>query len=245
MFRHLRFPLVLCSFLVVCVFFVPSAHAQEDERVLRWIEEVVLRPEFGGSGKVCSRWVRSPSLSFFGATVEQEKLVAETVAHLNQTLAETPIQQIKLLKSNNTNADILVYFAPLKEFPVFAQKHNFRYVEGNYGYFWTFWNPGHEIERAYVLLASDKLQGKKLRHFALEEITQTLGLSNDSPIFPDSIFYAKGDDGGNAQQLSDLDKKLIRFFYNHVRPGAREAELRAAYWKYWPSRNGVKSLFLT
>jgi hypothetical protein len=96
-----------------------------------------------------------------------------------------------------------------------------------------FWNQEYAIQRAIVLLAADKLQGHSLRHFALEEITQALGLASDSPRLADSIFYASGPDGGDAQHLSDLDAQLITFFYNHVRPGARPAEVRRLFQRHW------------
>lgn len=232
-FRYLS---LLSSFLVVCLFVISPANAHPDEKILLWVEEVILGPEFGGAGKVCSRWAKGPSLSIFGATPQQEEVVVGAVVHLNYTLAQTPIKQIVLLKANDTDADIRIYFAPLKELPTFAEKHNFYYAAGNWGYFWTFWNYQHEIERGFVLLASDRLKDKQLRHFALEEITQVLGLSNDSPIFPESIFYAMGNDGGNAQQLSKLDKKLITFFYNHILPGAKQADVRTAFKQYWPKQ---------
>lgn len=201
--------------------------------VLRWVEGVTLGPEFGGGGKVCSRWVTAPTLSVFGGGDVQRKVVEDVLAHLNETLAETPIKKVELLPPDDESASVRVYFAPLAEFPSLAKKHNFKYVEGNWGYFWTFWR-NNEINRAYVLLATDKLRGDTLRHFALEEITQTLGLMNDSPESPDSVFYSKWGDGGGAQQLSELDRKLIVFFYNHVRPGDGPAQVRAAYREHWP-----------
>ena len=204
-----------------------------DDPVLRWVEGVTLGPEFGGAGKVCSRWVTTPTLSVFGGDDAQRKVVAEVLDHLNEALADTPIKKVELLPPGDESATVRVYFAPLGEFHALAKKHKFKYVEGNWGYFWTFWS-NNEINRAYVLLASDKLGGTALRHFALEEITQTLGLSNDSPMFPDSLFYSKGSDGGNAQRLTELDRKLLVFFYNHVRPGDGPAEVRAAYREHWP-----------
>jgi hypothetical protein len=98
-------------------------------------------------------------------------------------------------------------------------------------------NHNYEIKQAFVFLAADKLRGKHLRHFALEEITQALGLANDSSIFADSIFYARGPDGGDAQRLSALDKQLIRFFYNHVQPGAQSREIRRAFQNHWEGTN--------
>jgi len=160
-------------------------------------------------------------------------VMAETVAQLNKTLAKTSIKKITLLAPNSANANIRVYFAPIEHFPRVAKFHGFRYVQGNWGYFWTFWNRRNEINRAYVLLATDKLKGASLRHFALEELTQSLGLSNDSSQFRDSIFYSGRDGGGTAQQLSPADRRLIIFFYNHVRPGTKGDELRALLRRHW------------
>jgi hypothetical protein len=75
-----------------------------------------------------------------------------------------------------------------------------------------------------------------MRHTALEEITQSLGLANDSPAFRDSIFYELRDDYGSAEQLSPLDKRLIHFFYNHVRPGDRGDQFHAAWERHWPAK---------
>ncbi len=220
---------LILIFLCLAGYANPSVQAQSSDRLARWVEKVTLGPEYGGGGKVCSRWVKTPKLSVFGATSEQQKVVASSLAHLNETLANTPIKRIELLSPNDSGANILVYFAPQRELPDLAKKHGFKYVEGNWGYFWTFWNR-HKIHRAIVLLASDKLKGKLLRHFTLEEITQSLGLSNDSAIFSNSIFYAGW---SYTQHLSELDKKLIIFFYNHIQPGAKLRDVQVAFKKHW------------
>jgi hypothetical protein len=63
----------------------------------------------------------------------------------------------------------------------------------------------------FVLLATDKLSGKTLRHFTFEELTQALGLARDSSLFSDSVFFANGADGGSAQELAALDRRLVTF----------------------------------
>jgi hypothetical protein len=218
---------------------VPSLEAQTQnaaEYQLAWVEEVILGPEYGGSGEICSRWVRTPTLSVFGADQEQEKVVREAVQHLNQTLGATPIRQIMLLYPENDRADILVYFAPLKKFPSIASRHRFAYTKGNLGYFWTWWNARNEIYRGVVLISSDVIDTRRLRHYVLEEITQVLGLSNDSPRFYESIFYSYHSDGGTAQWLCNEDKQLIHFFYNYLPPGAGKADVQAAFQRHWPRR---------
>ena len=106
-------------------------------------------------------------------------------------------------------------------------------MDGNSGYVYTFWNRDYEIYKAIVLLATDRLRGRSLRHFTFEEVTQSLGVLNDSPLFPDSIFFASDADGGGATTLSPLDRDLVRFFYTHVSPGDQQPELDAAFDAYW------------
>ena len=223
---------LLSACLTAALFTVPAARAAEDP-VLRWIEDVILGPEYGGTGAICARWVRSPSLSVLEGTETERRVVAACLVEINEALAKTPVRKIRIDRPGNPRADIVVYCVPHEQFPALARRHGFSYVEGNLGYFWTFWNERHEIQSGVVLLASDRLAGQSLRHFALEEITQVLGLSGDSPVFVESIFYSQGPDGGKAERLSALDQELIEFYYQRITPGSRTAEVRIASWRYW------------
>ena len=139
----------------------------------RWIDQVCSGPEFGTTA-VSAKWGSSPSLSVFGANREQHRIVEDVVSELNEVLQETPLKKIRLLEPNKS-AGIRVYFAPIRKFPDLAKNTIFEYVRGNQGYFYVFWSGGYRINRAYVLLASDKLHGARLKHFALEEINTVVG----------------------------------------------------------------------
>ena len=229
--RRLRIARVAALALVSTFLAVRMGAA--DDPVLEWIEDVVLGPEYGGSGAIASRWVRAPVLKLVEGSTEDRRVVEACVAEINSALARTPIREIVLARTGVAGADILVYSVPLHRFPELARRHGFQYVEGNLGFFWTFWNERHEIQSAVVLLASDRLSETALRHIALVEITQSLGLSGDSPVFPESVFFSRDDDGGAAEHLSALDRQLIDFFYRYLSPGARTAEVRIAYWRHW------------
>lgn len=89
------------------------------------------------------------------------------------------------------------------------------YVEGNSGMFNYNWEESGEITAITVGIASE-LDGRQLRHFVLEEITQSLGLKNDVPD-SSSIF-----DGGTSVQTtySALDRQIIGFHCSTaVNPG--------------------------
>ena len=199
-------------------------------QVKLWAEEVTLGPEYGGTGEVTSRWVTSPTLSVMQGTATERVHLEELVPQLSSLIA--PLK-IEVVSNGDTNANIEVYFTTLAAFDSIAQSKGFPYVAGNWGYFYTNWNTAHEIEKAYVLLAVDMIPSADLRHFTFEETTQSLGLSSDSAIFPESVFFANGSDGGNATELSTLDQHLVKFFYTSVQPGDGKAVLDAAFDASW------------
>ena len=159
------------------------------------------------------------------ASQQNVSIVEECIKEINGAIHGTSISNIKLVEKDDSDADILVYFTKLRDFPKVAKKHNFKYTKGNLGYFWTFWNASNEITKAIVLISSDQLEGKLLKHYTLEEITQSLGLSNDSNEFKDSIFYANP---SNTTQLSKSDKLLLKFAYTHLKPGMNQREVEKA-----------------
>lgn len=208
--------------------------APPDQRTVRWLQEVLLGPEYGGDGRLCTRWTHQPTLSTYYANPEQSELVADLVGELNDVLAQTSIEGIALLPPQDNAADIRVYFVPLARFRSLSAELGFPYSGRDHGYFWGFWDHSHRLQQAHILLATDILKGRHLRHFALEEITQSLGPMSDSAIYPDSAFYANGRDGGDAQHLSALDRKALYLLYAWLRPGDGRDELLAAARDHWP-----------
>ena len=66
------------------------------------------------------------------------------------------------------------------------------------------------IERVIVIINSDQPEERR-RRVIVEEITQAMGLVNDSRWYPDSRFYQ----GGSARYgLADIDEALIRLLYD-------------------------------
>ncbi len=219
-------------------FAVPMAMANAqgvlDQKTVRFVSDVICHNEFKVQGEwQTNRWNKSPTLSTFGPDSHHPTVIANVVKQINECLPDQ--YQIELLEPNNTDAHIKVYFVALSEFPTVAKEHEIRYVDGNMGFFDVSWNNRFEIQKASILIAHDKLRGRRLHHFVLEEITQSLGLSGDSKRFEDSVFYEDQSKGeyGTTSRLSKLDKKTIRFFYTHVKPGSHPIEVGIQMARHW------------
>ncbi len=234
--RAFRIP-VTSLFALTIWFLLPlpaMAQPNLDTQTIRFVADVLCGTEFGENGeKLCSRWAKAPTLSTFGSGSHHPTVVANVINQINGCL---PVQlQIKLLDPNDTAADIKIYFVPLKDFGSVAKENGFEYISNNLGFFEVRWNGNYEIVRANVLIADDKLRGRRLHHFLLEEVTQSLGLAGDSKRFRDSIFYEdpSKNEFGNATQFSELDRKLIRFLYANVEPGTQPVELGVQLARHW------------
>ena len=211
----------------------PAAESSPHEKEVRWSYEILFGSEFKNTWKGCRRWVFSPTLSAYSHDPAHHALTRDIIIHLNQVLADSPIRHIRLLPPNDYRANIKVHFAPLAQFPKLSAEAGFEVVDDNLGFFWLSWNKRNHIIRSTILLASDKLESEALRHFAYEEITQSLGLPNDSNLFRDSIFYAGDFKKGDPTALTERDTRLIQLLYNHLTPGDPLKKIADTITTFW------------
>ncbi|MEM7145441.1 MAG: DUF2927 domain-containing protein [Verrucomicrobiota bacterium] len=202
-----------------------------------WSQQILRISEFKNTWRPVRRWIFSPSLSAFSNNPNHHALTRDIVATLNQPLANTPIKQIRLLPPNDYRANIKVHFVPLAQFPDIAKSLGMDAPADNFGLFWITRNARNQIIRATVALATDKLEDKALRHFACEEITQSLGLPNDSKLYRDSIFYAGDFKDGDPLTLTHRDTQLIDLLYNHLSPGDSPQKTHTAITNFWRNKN--------
>jgi len=67
----------------------------------------------------------------------------------------------------------------------------------------------------------------KRSHLIREELTQSLGLMDDSYAYPDSIFYQEWT---ATQEYSDIDRKLIEMLYlEETRPGMSREQVESIF----------------
>jgi hypothetical protein len=213
---------------------VPPPPAPSEDRTLvrRWLTEVTLGTEFGGASTVVRRFTSGVRVSVMKGGNTGRKELEAAVAALDGLLRPTGVP-VELVADGDPTAKIKVFYAAQAEFPSIGTDNGFTYVEGNAGYFHAFWNSDFEIDRVFVLLASDKLSGDSLRHFTFEELTQSFGPARDSDLYSDSVFFADGSDGGSATQLSGLDRKLVTFLYTQLRPGDDQLKVQRAFDQHW------------
>lgn len=185
----------------------PITRAWTDEEI-DYFEEIAFGAEYGDSVPNIVKWVNDVRIKVIGRPTDEDR------ATLNQVIKElNELVQGITITLNSSNNNVEMYFVPESDFSRYES--NYRPV--NYGFFWYWWNRNYEIDRARVLISSTKLTQRQRSHIIREEVTQMLGMAQDSYRYPESIFYQGWTETVN---YTELDKAVIRMLYQPaIRPG--------------------------
>ncbi len=200
-----------------------------EAKPLRFVEQVLLEAEYGQRSNTVVRWVKSPKIRVVGGTQEDMLAITALVDELNGLLDGTGVS---LTVARFGETDIKVIIAPLGDFPRLAQEHGLKYVEGNVGFGGSWINDHYELVSDVTLIAAE-LTGWERQATIVQEITQALGPANDSPLFPSSVFFERGEVGSTATRLAPIDRELLRFLHTHLRPGDDAEAVRWAFEQHW------------
>ncbi|MCD6049636.1 MAG: hypothetical protein K0Q55_1039 [Verrucomicrobia bacterium] len=233
--------LAITLFLTACASKPPTATVPHDFSAQKWLEarwimEVLTLGESGDRRLNVARWTKPVVMVANNGTEAQLSAVQQAFEEVRTAL--DGVHPFTLV-TNGTHlaktAPLRVYFAPLKEWPTMGKSWGLPAPlpdKGLDGVHFVRWNENVEIEAGIIVIA-DELDPKKLQHTMLEELYQAMGIRNDSGFFRDSIVYESGGDTGGQLHLSERDKKLIRFLYQHVPPGTLPGELARLIDEHW------------
>ena len=173
-----------------------------------YFKKIALSSEFSDNdnGVVC-HW--KSDLRIFVKGEKPDYLVAELnriVSELNEII--DPIDLVIVDNEDESNYQIL--FGSEQEYNNFKPGSK-EHTPNNWGLFII--NSGEEIRRGtmYVdIYRCESIEGQK--HLLREELTQSLGLTNDAFDYPESIFYQKWSE---TTEYAPIDRKLIEMLYNY------------------------------
>ncbi len=136
-------------------------------------------------------------------TLEDRAIIQRHVAALNEIPGVPDIS----IEADALNCNMTISFITQKEMNTITKDHN----EVAFGYTMIWWNYDAQITKAKIYIVRDRQKQIERQHTILEEMTQALGLMNDSARYDDSIFYIYYSD--SILRLSKMDWDLIRIHY--------------------------------
>ncbi|EKU98914.1 Protein of unknown function (DUF2927) [Leptolyngbya sp. PCC 7375] len=203
---------------------ITNMSVEQTNEILDYFYEVALSSEFGESTGKVIKWETDIKIFISGQyptylDVELTKIIDE----LNQ-LSES-IQLTRTASKEESN--YLIHFGSAAEYSDIEPNAK-PYVDDNWGLLWVYWDGNGEIYQGSmyvdVLRATDEDAQK---HILREELTQSLGLLNDSYKYPESIFYQKWTE---TTEYSAIDQQIIKILYSDkVKANMTQQELNAVF----------------
>lgn len=174
--------------------------------------EIALGSEYGSGGHI-RKWTDPVVVTVEGVPTDRDRqTLAQVIRELRQ-LTGHPI-------SEGANGNITIHFAPESQFAQIEPN----YRPQNMGFFWLWWQ-NFTINRAVILIASEGVTQTERSHLIREELTQSLGLAQDSDRYPGSIFYGRWTE---TTEYSPHDKGIIQTLYrDDIRPGMNRQQVEA------------------
>jgi len=173
-----------------------------DPAALDYFREIAGFSEFGGSGNgELHRWTGDLRIAVYGdPTLEDRTALAAVLDDLNGIIDTIEVTVV----ASDSNVDL--YFVPVDDFASIEPG----YVEGNMGYVYIWWDGDGSIYSGRVLISTTGLTPDERAHLIREELTQGLGLLNDSWDYSESIFYQGWTD---VTEYAPIDRVIIEMLY--------------------------------
>lgn len=186
---------------------------------LDYFYEIAFGSEYGNKTNVIHKWGKSEiKISIIGNPVE------EYIEKLNEIANElTDLTGISF-EIVDKSSDIKIYFINHSDFKTYIDNKNI--AENSWGYVYIWWDGGNEIYKGNIYIATDKGTIESQSHVIREELTQSLGLVNDSWEYCSSVFYQEG----RVQDYSNIDKAIIQLLYeSDIKSGMTKSQIQKLF----------------
>jgi hypothetical protein len=170
-----------------------------------YFAEIGLGAEFGSPSRLVRRWAEGPRVRVNGAPTPEDRTTLDSVVSDIDGLTTTVDMAIV-----DTLPTVELHFAPQSSFADILPS----YVPGNVGFFTVWWDASQAIVQAVVLVSTDIDQTAR-NHIIREEVTQILGLMQDSYRYPESIFQQSWT---LVDRYAPIDEDLIEMLYRPELP---------------------------
>jgi len=172
-----------------------------DQAALDYFREIAGAAEFGEDGGVLHRWGEDLRIAVYGSPTPEDRAALNAVIEdLNELLSAVEVVVVE------AEPNVEMHFVPVDEFDELEPN----YVPGNFGYVYVWWDGSGSIYSARILISTIGVTQEERAHLIREELTQGLGLLNDSWLYPDSIFHQGWTD---TREYSAIDQQVIEMLY--------------------------------
>jgi hypothetical protein len=211
---------LLISFSILLVTSNVFAGVVTRSEVIEYFNELIFGSEFGDSNKRSKKWTKSMKIFVSGKCPGYlDKELNKIIKEINALVDSISLSRVTSKRDSN----YIIYFGSGKNYAKIEPNAQ-PYLKDNLGFLWVYWNSNNEIYKGSMYVDIIRTRNKNTqKHLLREELTQSLGIMNDSYKYPDSIFYQKWT---HTTNYLEIDKYVIQLLYNkEIKPNMNKQEI--------------------
>lgn len=186
----------------------------------KYFLKVALGAEFGTSSNRIAKW--NEEIKVYVPDSSRTDLVDELKSILKELNNFSPHLKISRVMEEN-EANFLVFFSGRVTYGDYEPNAK-PSLEDNWGLVWIYWNNNSNIYKGSLYVDVERnTEINCMKHLLREELTQGLGLLNDTNDYPASIFYQQWT---CSPSYAEIDKELIQLLYHpKIKAGMSKREV--------------------
>ncbi|MEM1137080.1 MAG: DUF2927 domain-containing protein [Bacteroidota bacterium] len=179
------------------------------EETIKYFKDIALGFEFGNASEITRKWMSDMKIFVGGSpSINLSSELKEIIRDINELTPQT--FSIELV-TDSLVSNYYIYFGSGSSYAqIFPSQRSL--VASNWGLFTIYWNGSNELNRGHMYVDVNRANTLEERHLLREELTQSLGLAKDSPLYLESIFQQSF--STKTTEFSDIDKDLIYLLYH-------------------------------
>lgn len=191
-----------------------------DESVIAYFKNIALGFEFGTASKITRKW--NADMKIFVGGQPDENLLEELdkiIVEVNELATNGFSMKIV---SDSLQSNYYLFLGSGDDFVKMFPGQE-KYVSDNWGLFYIAWNGTNYLYKGHMYVDIVRAGAAGQKHLLREELTQSLGLAQDSPMYPESIFQSAWT---TTTEYAPIDRDVIRLLYHpNMRVGLNEQEV--------------------
>jgi len=201
---------------------VPSGPERELTAAGRYFMEISFGNESGQRYSNLRKWEQDIRIFVPDTTYPQlmEELTS-IIDEINDLSSTILLRRVNSMETSN----YVIYFGDAGTYVSDYESNAAGFVDDNWGYFYIYWD-SFEINRGSMYVDVTRAEETECRkHLLREELTQSLGLMNDTDDYTNSIFFQSWT---CTTSYAELDRKMIDYILRpELQPGMTEEEVIA------------------
>ena len=195
--------------------------ALNSSAVENYFYEIALGAEYGSNDVTIKKWTSDINIYCDGEW--NNELLRELDTIINDLTPLMGSVKINVVKQKWA-ANFIAYIGSPTIYSTSIEPKTAPYIKyTTNAMFWVYWSGRNHIYKGSMWI-KPTLPAMKLKHVLREELTQSLGLMNDSFKYTNSIFYQGG---SRVTSYSDIDKQIIKILYsNRIRPSMSKGAVK-------------------